>query len=111
MARDSAYQPVNADDEEKTYNLNETTDIIPTHTRSFVLYLSVLFVSLSANVLLLLRNGSLQSCSPDLGKTIHSTYSQELTEKNLTSQVAILSILPYHSILSQNIGTLRSTKL
>jgi hypothetical protein len=73
MARDSAYQPVNADDEEKIHNLNETTEIIPTHSRSLALYLSVLFISLSANVLLLLRNGSLQSCSPDLGKSIHST--------------------------------------
>jgi hypothetical protein len=76
MARDSAYQPVSAGDEEKVYNWDDTTEIIPTHTRSFVFYLSVLFISLSANVLLLLRNASLKSCSPDLGKTIYSTSGQ-----------------------------------
>jgi len=77
MARDSAYQPANTDDdEEKVYSWNETTEIIPTHTRSFVFYLSVLFISLSANVLLLLHSASLKYCSPDLGKTTYSTSGQ-----------------------------------
>ena len=61
-----------SDEEEKDYNWNDTTEIIPTHTRSFVIYLSVLLISLSANILLLLRDGHLQSCPLDLGKSVYS---------------------------------------
>ncbi|PSN69515.1 hypothetical protein BS50DRAFT_550406 [Corynespora cassiicola Philippines] len=47
------------------------TEIIPTTTRSFVVYLSLLLISFTANVLLVLDNARLKA-SGDSGKTIYS---------------------------------------
>ena len=69
MERPPAYQPVCRDEEEHiltepedkdgvSWNSN-STEIIPTNTRSFVAYLSLLLLSLSANVLLVMDNAKL----------------------------------------------------
>lgn len=50
------------------------TEIIPTTTRSFVVYLSLLLISFTANVLLVLDNARLRT-SGDSGKTIYSEFS------------------------------------
>jgi hypothetical protein len=64
------YQRLNRDDEEAVqaqfeekdetaWNAN-VTEIIPTNTRSFVMYLSIMLLSLSANVLLVMDNAKLR---------------------------------------------------
>lgn len=40
---------------------NNSTEIIPTNTRSFVAFLSLLLLSLSANVLLVIDNAKLRN--------------------------------------------------
>jgi len=70
MERPPAYQPVCRDEEENisaesedkngiSWNSN-STEIIPTNTRSFVAYLSLLLLSLSANILLVMDNAKLR---------------------------------------------------
>jgi hypothetical protein len=70
MERPPAYQPLCRDEEEDllreaeekdgiAWNTN-STEIIPTNTRSFVVYLSILLLSLSANVLLVMDNAKLR---------------------------------------------------
>jgi hypothetical protein len=64
------YQPLSREDEdglhaqteekdETAWNANDT-EIIPTNTRAFVLFLSLLLLSLSANVLLVMDNAKLR---------------------------------------------------
>ncbi|KAL6710960.1 hypothetical protein ACN47E_006835 [Coniothyrium glycines] len=69
MERPPAYQPLCRDEEEDlledgekdgiAWN-NNSTEIIPTNTRSFVFYLSILLLSLAANVLLVMNNAKLR---------------------------------------------------
>lgn len=79
MERPPAYQPLCRDEEEDllsqagekdgtAWNAN-STEIIPTNTCSFVVYLSIMLLSLSANVLLVMDNGKLR-ISRDVGKTV-----------------------------------------
>ncbi|RMZ73333.1 Thioesterase domain-containing [Pyrenophora seminiperda CCB06] len=70
MERPPAYQPVCRDEEENILEESEekdgvswnsnSTEIIPTNTRSFVAYLSLLLLSLSANILLVMDNAKLR---------------------------------------------------
>jgi hypothetical protein len=70
MERPPAYQPVCRDEEDQILaELEEkdgiswdsnSTEIIPTNTRSFVAYLSILLLSLSANILLVMDNAKLR---------------------------------------------------
>jgi hypothetical protein len=64
------YQPLSPDDEEDlraqieekdgtAWNANDS-EIIPTNTRSFIFYMSILLLSLSANVLLVMDNAKLR---------------------------------------------------
>jgi hypothetical protein len=64
------YQPLSRDDEEDmrapleekdgiAWNADDT-EIIPTNRRSFILYLSILLLSLSANVVLVMDNAKLR---------------------------------------------------
>jgi hypothetical protein len=70
MERPPAYQPVCRDEEEDihreleekdgiAWNAN-STEIIPTNKCSFVVYLSILLLSLSANILLVMDNANLR---------------------------------------------------
>lgn len=82
MERPPTYQPLHdEDDEEILAELEEkdgtawnaeSTEIIPTNTRSFVLYLSILLLSLSANILLVMDNARLR-ISHASDKTAFST--------------------------------------
>lgn len=80
MERPPAYQPVCQDEdsliqsqlEEKdgiAWNAN-STEIIPTNTVSFIVYLSIMLLSLSANILLVMDNAKLR-ISRDKGKTAY----------------------------------------
>lgn len=70
MERPPAYQPLCRDEEDDllaeleekdgTAWNSDSTEILPTNTRSFVVYLSILLLSLSANVLLVLDNAKLR---------------------------------------------------
>ncbi|KAF1946910.1 hypothetical protein EJ02DRAFT_499741 [Clathrospora elynae] len=70
MERPPAYQPVCLDEEDDVLaELEEkddiawdfkSTEIIPTNTLSFVIYLSILLLSLSANILLVMDNAKLR---------------------------------------------------
>jgi hypothetical protein len=70
MEASPAYQPVCRDEEDSAVaGLEEkegiswdsnSTEIIPTNTRSFVAYLSLLLLSLSANILLVMDNARLR---------------------------------------------------
>ena len=65
-----AYQPVCSDEQEEiSADLEDkggvswdskSTEIIPTNTRSFVVYMSLLLLSLSANILLVMENAKLR---------------------------------------------------
>ncbi|KAJ4362979.1 hypothetical protein N0V83_010096 [Neocucurbitaria cava] len=79
MERPPAYQPLCRDDEDEiqaqleekdgtAWNAN-STEIIPTNTRSFVIFLSILLLSLSANVLLVMDNAKLRTAR-NTGKTV-----------------------------------------
>lgn len=82
MERPPAYQPLCRDDEDDTAAQSgekdgtawdaDSTEIIPTNTRSFVVYLSIMLLSLSANVLLVMDNAKLRTTSRDTGKTAYS---------------------------------------
>lgn len=76
MAKNRDYQPLSATEEgevkEKEINWNENTEIIPTHTRSFVICMSVFLLSLSANVLLVLDNSRLRNSVNGCGKSKYS---------------------------------------
>ncbi|KZM20640.1 uncharacterized protein EKO05_0010958 [Ascochyta rabiei] len=84
MERPPKYQPVSADEEadilrqleeEKdgiAWN-NDSTEIIPTNTRSFVAFMSLLLISLSANVLLVMDNAKLRILTDGMGKTPYSS--------------------------------------
>lgn len=71
MERPPAYQPVSRDEEEHHLDGeigekdgiawdSNNTDIIPTNTRAFVIYLILLLISLAANVLLVMDNAKLR---------------------------------------------------
>ncbi|CAN9100022.1 unnamed protein product [Alternaria alternata] len=70
MERPPAYQPVCSDEQEEiSADLEDkggvswdskSTEIIPTNTRSFVVYMSLLLLSLSANILLVMENAKLR---------------------------------------------------
>ena len=70
MERPPAYQPVCSDEQEEiSADLEDkggvswdskSTEIIPTITRSFVVYMSLLLLSLSANILLVMENAKLR---------------------------------------------------
>ena len=72
----SNYRPLSGEEEgdveEKDFEWNESTEIIPTHTRSFIACMSIFLLSLSANVLLVLDNARLRNHSRDWGKTKYS---------------------------------------
>ncbi|KAI4614642.1 uncharacterized protein J4E87_009442 [Alternaria ethzedia] len=70
MERPPAYAPVCSDEQEEilaeleekdgvSWN-SKSTEIIPTNTRSFVAYMSILLLSLSANILLVMDNARLR---------------------------------------------------
>jgi hypothetical protein len=70
MERIPAYQPLCREEEEEllseleekdgvAWNSN-STEIIPTNTRSFVVYLSIMLLSLSANILLVMQNAKMR---------------------------------------------------
>lgn len=70
MERPPAYQPVCSDEQKEILEELEdkegvswdskNTEIIPTNTRSFVAYMSLLLLSLSANILLVMDNAKLR---------------------------------------------------
>jgi hypothetical protein len=62
MERPPAYQPICREEEEDILaELGEnSTEIIPTNTRSFVVYMSIILLSLSANILLVMDNAKLR---------------------------------------------------
>ena len=70
MERPPAYQPVCSDEQKEILEELEdkegvswdskSTEIIPTNTRSFVAYMSLLLLSLSANILLVMDNAKLR---------------------------------------------------
>jgi hypothetical protein len=70
MERPPAYQPVCSDEQQEILTELEDkegvswnakgTEIIPTNTRSFVVYMSLLLLSLSANILLVMDNARLR---------------------------------------------------
>jgi hypothetical protein len=76
MSSNKDYQPLRDEEEgvaeEKSFEWNEATEILPTHTRSFIVCMSVFLISLSANVLLVLDNARLRNNSRDWGKTKYS---------------------------------------
>lgn len=86
MERPPRYQPISADEEEEilrqleeekdgiSWN-NNSTEIIPTNTRSFVAFMSLLLLSLSANVLLVMDNARLRVSTLSAGKTAYSRLS------------------------------------
>lgn len=69
MERPPRYQPLSREDEDEiqaqlekdgtAWNANDT-EIIPTNTRSFAVFLSLLLLSLSANILLVMDNAKLR---------------------------------------------------
>ena len=83
MERPPKYQPVSADEEEEirrqleeekdgiAWN-NNSTEIIPTNTRAFVAFMSLLLLSLSANVLLVMDNAKLRNLTNSASKTLYS---------------------------------------
>ncbi|KAF2999918.1 hypothetical protein E8E13_008880 [Curvularia kusanoi] len=86
MERPPKYQPVSADEEEEIQRQldeekddiawdNNSTEIIPTNTRSFVAFMSLLLLSLSANVLLVMDNAKLRISNRSAGKTLYSGLS------------------------------------
>ncbi|KAH6611945.1 hypothetical protein C7974DRAFT_438123 [Boeremia exigua] len=86
MERPPKYQPVSADEEEEILRQleeekdgiawdNNSTEIIPTNTRSFVAFMSLLLLSLSANVLLVMDNAKLRNLTHSAGKTPYSGLS------------------------------------
>ncbi len=86
MERPPRYQPVSADEEEEILRQleeekdgiawnNNSTEIIPTNTRSFVAFMSLLLLSLSANVLLVMDNARLRISTESAGKTAYSRLS------------------------------------
>ncbi|KAF1832568.1 hypothetical protein BDW02DRAFT_423229 [Decorospora gaudefroyi] len=93
MERPPAYQPVYDEEEELLAELEEkegiawdsnSTEIIPTNTRSFVVYLSIMLLSLSANILLVMDNAKLRiSRSP---------------AKSNFSGLAFDTSVPYHAM-------------
>jgi hypothetical protein len=86
MERPPQYMPVSADDDEEiarqleeekdgiAWN-NNSTEIIPTNTVSFVAFMSLLLLSLSANVLLVMDNAKLRILTHNAGKTRYSGLS------------------------------------
>lgn len=81
MERPPAYQPVCGDEDESilreleekdsiAWNAN-STEIIPTNTCSFIVYLSIMLISLSANILLVMDNGKMR-IARDTGRAIYS---------------------------------------
>lgn len=83
MERPPKYQPVSADEEEDVLRQleeekdgiawnNNSTEIIPTNTRSFIAFMSLLLLSLSANVLLVMDNARLRVSTRGAGKTPYS---------------------------------------
>ena len=70
MESPPAYQPICREEEEEILaELEEkdgvawdsnSTEIIPTNTRSFVVYLSIMLLSLSANILLVMENAKMR---------------------------------------------------
>lgn len=83
MERPAKYQPVSANEEDDilrqleeekngiSWN-NNSTEIIPTNTLSFVAFMSLLLVSLSANVLLVMDNAKLRILTHGAVKTAYS---------------------------------------
>ncbi|KAF2014374.1 hypothetical protein BU24DRAFT_213519 [Aaosphaeria arxii CBS 175.79] len=71
----SGYAPVSSDDDpnapEKGIDWNSSSEIIPSNTRSFIAYLTILVISLSANVLLLLHRVP-SNGTEDTGRTKYS---------------------------------------
>lgn len=83
MERPPKYQPLSADEEEDILRRleeekdgiawdNNSTEIIPTNTCSFVAFMSLLLLSLSANVLLVMDNAKLRILVHGAGKTPYS---------------------------------------
>ncbi|CAI6337602.1 unnamed protein product [Periconia digitata] len=51
---------------------SDHTQIIPTHTCSFIIYMSVFLISLATNILLVIDNGRLRNASRDWGMSDYS---------------------------------------
>jgi hypothetical protein len=76
------YQPLSRDEGENLLSQYEdkdgvawdsvNTEIIPTNTRSFVIFMSLLLLSLAANVLLVMDNGRMRVASYNAEKTLYS---------------------------------------
>lgn len=77
MGKDQ-YLPVRTEEEEKGIDWNSSSEIIPTNTRGFITYLSILLISLIANIFLLLHHFP-RSCPEDLGR---SAYSMKTSSKH-----------------------------
>jgi hypothetical protein len=88
------YQPLSRDDEEDVlaqlekrdgtaWNADDT-EIIPTNTRSFIFYMSIILLSLSANVLLVMDNARLRIVRDSI--------------KTKFSGLTFTSPTPYHSV-------------
>lgn len=93
MERPPAYQPLCRDEGEDilaqleaekdgtAWNTN-STEIIPTNTRSFVAFLSILLLSLAANILLVMDNAKLRTSQHPgrtlFGKCFRSLFYREL---------------------------------
>jgi hypothetical protein len=76
------YQTLCRDEEEDLLTQHEdkdgvawdsnSTEIIPTNTRAFVIFMSLLLLSLSANVLLVMDNGRMRVAIHNSDKTLYS---------------------------------------
>ncbi|KAH7108673.1 hypothetical protein B0J11DRAFT_500151 [Dendryphion nanum] len=79
MKNHEGYVPVSSEETEqnnaeKGIEWNSSSEIIPSNTRSFVVSLSILLISLSANIILLLHHFP-RTCQEDGGRSIYSGLS------------------------------------
>ncbi|PVH98099.1 hypothetical protein DM02DRAFT_683284 [Periconia macrospinosa] len=82
MEQNLGYRPLKGDEEEQErVNVDEKslgvgwsdhTQIIPTHTRSFIICMSIFLLSLVTNILLFIDNGRLRNGSRDWGMSDYS---------------------------------------
>jgi hypothetical protein len=94
MSRDFEYQRLNRgernDVDEKSLGVDwsDSTQIIPTHTRSFIIYMSIFLISLMTNVLLVLDNARLRNLTQDGNRTKYSEFSASDMRFRLTEKLA-----------------------
>lgn len=92
------YLPVREEEEGKGIDWNSGSEIIPTNTRGFITYISILLISLSMNVLLVLHHFP-QACSEYPNET---SYSKLLAPRhksyaNEEGGLSFDTLIPYHS--------------